>query len=52
MGIGTVLSQEGHPISFFSKKFSPRLQSASIYNQEMYAITQAMEKWWQYLLVR
>lgn len=49
-GIGTVLSQKGHPIAFFSQKLSSRMQAASIYNREMFAITQAIQKWRQYLL--
>ncbi|XP_047270471.1 uncharacterized protein LOC124899586 [Capsicum annuum] len=51
-GIGAVLSQEGHPIAFFSQKLSPRMQAASTYTREMFAITQAVQKWRQYLLGR
>lgn len=45
--IGAVLSQEGHSIAFFSQKLSTRMQVSSIYNREMFAITQAVQKWRQ-----
>ncbi|KAL4271478.1 hypothetical protein GQ457_13G013980 [Hibiscus cannabinus] len=51
-GIGAVLTQEGKPLAYFSQKLSPRMQSASTYNREMYAITQAVGKWRQYLVGR
>ncbi|XP_076934963.1 uncharacterized protein LOC143601442 [Bidens hawaiensis] len=49
-GIGVVLSQDKHPLAYFSKKLCPRMQQASTYHREMYAITQAIAKWRQYLL--
>ncbi|KAL4377359.1 hypothetical protein GQ457_02G020790 [Hibiscus cannabinus] len=52
VGIGAVLQQEGRPLAYFSQKLSPRMQGASTYNREMYAITQAVGKWRQYLLGR
>ncbi|XP_072074188.1 uncharacterized mitochondrial protein AtMg00860-like [Arachis hypogaea] len=51
-GIGAVLSQQGHPIAYFSKKLNSRLKMASAYVRELYAITQAVAKWWHYLLGR
>ena len=51
-GIGAVLMQDEQPISYFSKKLSPRMQQASTYVREMYAITEAVKKWRQYLLGR
>ncbi|QHO43351.1 Transposon Ty3-I Gag-Pol polyprotein [Arachis hypogaea] len=51
-GIGAVLSQQGHPIAYFSKKLNSRLRVASAYVQELYAITQAVAKWCHYLLGR
>ncbi|XP_058783964.1 uncharacterized protein LOC131658715 [Vicia villosa] len=50
VAIGAVLSQEGHPIAFFSKKMCPRMQAASVYVREMFAVTEAVKKWRQYLL--
>ncbi|XP_047258257.1 uncharacterized protein LOC124890465, partial [Capsicum annuum] len=50
VGIGAILSQKGHPIAYYSQKLSPQMQKASTYHREMYAITQAVAKWRQYLL--
>ena len=49
-GMGAVLSQEGHPIAFFSKQFCPKLARSSTYVRELAAITNAVKKWRQYLL--
>nr|XP_029143459.1 uncharacterized protein LOC112805764 isoform X1 [Arachis hypogaea] len=51
-GIGAVLSQNGHPLSYFSKKLNPKLAMSSAYIRELYAITQAVDKWRHYLLGR
>nr|KYP31052.1 Retrovirus-related Pol polyprotein from transposon 17.6 [Cajanus cajan] len=48
--IGAVLSQKGHPIAFFSKKLCPKMQSESVYVREMFAVTEAVKKWRQYLI--
>jgi hypothetical protein len=50
--MGAVLSQQGHPICFFSKKFCPKLLQASTYVRELCAITSAVKKWRTYLLGR
>lgn len=34
VGIGAILSQQGHPIAFFSKPFCPKLLHASTYVRE------------------
>lgn len=52
IAIGVVLSQEGHPIAFFSKKMCGRMQTASVYVREMFAITESVKKWRQYLIRR
>ena len=49
-GMGAVLTQNGHPIAFFSKPFSPKLLRASTYVRELCAITTTVKKWCQYLL--
>ena len=43
-GIGVVLMQQEHPISYFSKKLSLRMQQASSYVGELYAITEVVKK--------
>lgn len=48
--IGAVLSQDGHPIAFYSKVLCPRLQKASTYVCELHAVTSAVHKWRHYLL--
>ena len=48
-GIGALLSQSQHPIAYFFKKLSPRMQKQSTYTREFYAIT-AMAKFRHYLL--
>ncbi|GJT99430.1 ty3-gypsy retrotransposon protein [Tanacetum coccineum] len=52
IAIGAVLSQKDRPISFFSKKLCDRMQGNSTYVRELYAITEAIKKWRQYLLGR
>ncbi|KAL0423039.1 UNVERIFIED_CONTAM: Retrovirus-related Pol polyprotein from transposon.6 [Sesamum radiatum] len=52
VAIGAVLSQNRRPLAFFSKKLGSRMQTASAYNREMYAISKSARKWRQYLLGR
>ncbi|XP_040870975.1 uncharacterized protein [Glycine max] len=50
IGMGAVLSQQGHPIAYFSKPFTAKLLRSSTYVRELFAITAAVKKWRQYLL--
>src|ERR1044072_3334574 len=49
-GIGAVLSQEGHPITFFSEKLNDGKLKYSTYDKEFYAIVRALQHWSHYLL--
>jgi len=51
LGTGAVLSQDNHPIAFFSKKLSPSLQRKSAYTREFYTITEVIAKFRHYLLI-
>ena len=44
-GIGDVLMQESHPLAYFSKKLGLRMQLASTYVRELFALTVAVAKW-------
>ena len=44
-GMGTVLTQKGHPLAYYSKQFCPKLINASTYVWELAAITAAVKKW-------
>nr|KYP31763.1 Retrotransposable element Tf2 [Cajanus cajan] len=53
MAVGAVLSQDHHPLAFFSKKLCTKMQSESLYVREMFAITEAtpaQQKWLTKLL--
>lgn len=52
VGIGAVLMQEGHPISYLSKALCPKNKALSSYEKECMAILLAVEKWSSYLLGR
>jgi hypothetical protein len=49
IGIGAVLSQEGHPIAYFSKGLSATNQKLSTYEKEFLAVMMAVNKWRSYL---
>lgn len=52
IGLGAVISQNGHPIAFFSQKLSPRAQTKSIYERELISVMLSGQKWRDYLLGR
>lgn len=52
VGIGGVLSQEGNPIAFFSKKLNDAKEKYSTCDKEFYAIVQALRYWQNYLIYK
>ncbi|CAN6455047.1 unnamed protein product [Victoria cruziana] len=52
VGVGAVLSQDGHPIAYMSKALTQRAKPFSTYEKEMLAIIVAVEKWRPYLIGR
>ncbi|XP_026398175.1 uncharacterized protein LOC113293948 [Papaver somniferum] len=50
IGIGAVLSQEGHPVSYHSEKNSNTPKKWSIYELELLALVQALKQWHTYLV--
>jgi hypothetical protein len=49
LGMGAVLMQDGHPISYLSKSFCDKNKGLSTYEKECMAILLAVEKWRPYL---
>ena len=50
IGRGGVLSQEGHPVTYFSEKLNDAKLRYSTYDQEFYVMIQALRHWRHYLL--
>ena len=50
IGIGAVLSQEAHPVSYFSERLSDAKTRYSNYDRELYAVVQSLKFWKHYLL--
>ena len=51
-GVGTVLSQDSHPVSYFSEKLNDAKGRYSNYDRELFAVVQALKFWRHYLLYR
>ena len=49
-GVGTVLSQDSHPVSYFSEKLNNAKGRYSNYDRELFAVVQALKFWRHYLL--
>lgn len=43
-GMGAVLMQRGHPLTYFSKQFCPKLLNSSTYVRELAAIMATVKK--------
>ena len=52
VGMGSVLSQEGHPIAFHSEKLSYSKRKYSLDALEFYALVQSLHHWRHYLVGR
>ncbi|XP_026384542.1 uncharacterized protein LOC113280104 [Papaver somniferum] len=50
VGIGVVLSQEGHPVAYYSEKNSDTRKKWSTYELELIALVQALKNWHPYLI--
>ncbi|PKU66848.1 putative mitochondrial protein [Dendrobium catenatum] len=48
--IRAVLSQKGHPVTFFSEKLNEVRRKYSVYDKEFYAVIRALRHWEHYLL--
>jgi hypothetical protein len=51
-GVGAILSQDGHPISYLSRALGPKKQGLSAYEKEFLAILLAVDHWRPYLQVQ
>ena len=49
LGIGAVLTQEGHPLAYISKALGPKNRALSVYEKEYLAILLAVDHWRPYL---
>ena len=51
-GLRAVLSQDGKPIAYFSKKLAPCPHAESIIEREHVVVVMAVQRWQHYLLGR
>lgn len=49
-GVVAFLSQDSHPLAYYSKKLSSVRQKASTYARELWAVTDVVQRWRYYLL--
>lgn len=52
LGVGAVLMQAGHPITYLSKALGPRSQGLSTYEKEFLALLIAVDHWCHYLQLK
>jgi len=52
VGIGGILSQEGHLMAFFSEKLSGSKKNYSTYDFEFCTLVQSLKHWCHYLIQR
>lgn len=50
--IGAILSQQGRSIVYFNENLNDAREIYSVYDQEFYAIIQALKNWRHYLLLK
>jgi hypothetical protein len=48
--IGTILTQQGHPVAYQSETLSDTIWKYPTYEKEMYSIVQACRQWKHYIL--
>lgn len=49
VGIGAVLTQDGHPLAYISRALGPKSKGLSMYEKEYMAFLMAIQQWRQYL---
>lgn len=49
-GMGTVLMQQGKPISYLSKSFNTKNMKFFVYEMELFTLVMAVTKWRHYLV--
>ena len=50
IGIGDILSQDGHLVAYFSEKLNEAKLRYSKYDKEFYAVVQSLRHWCYYFL--
>ena len=50
VGIGSILSQEGHLVAYFSEKFCEARMRYTTYEKVFYVVVQSLRRWRYYLL--